>query len=138
MVVWDGKQLAVDRSVTDGVTLWEYVKLRTFDGYAIAGIGNQTDVKRMMDWYVAGAHPAAFPSGIYTADMFVVKGGQLYHYERSPHPLHYGDIKVAFGTGKDFAFGALAMGATAEQAALVACKFSTTCGNGVDVYDAMA
>lgn len=138
VVVWDGKSLACDRGVTDGVTLWEYAKLRMFKDYAIAGIGNQTDVKRLMDWYVAGAHPAAYPTGISSADIFVARGNTLYHFEKSPYPLHYGDTKVAFGTGKDFAFGALAMGATAAQAVEVACKFSTTCGHGVDVYEALA
>jgi ATP-dependent HslUV protease subunit HslV len=138
VIVWDGKTLAVDRGATDGVTLWETRKLREFGKFAVVGSGNAHDVGRLMTWFLNGHIDQTFPNGN-LADLFVVHKGSstLLRYHGSPYPEEYIDIKVAFGSGKDYAFGALAMGATAAQAVEVACKFSTTCGHGVDVYEAV-
>ena len=45
-----------------------------------------------------------------------------------------GESIYAIGQGSHFAYGAMAMGASAEQAVEVANKFSIYCGIGVDTY----
>jgi ATP-dependent protease HslVU (ClpYQ) peptidase subunit len=45
------------------------------------------------------------------------------------------DPFMAWGSGRDFALGAMAMGATAREAVAVACRFNVYCGNGIDAFD---
>jgi hypothetical protein len=138
IVVWDGSTLAVDRGVTDGFTMWEQDKAWRLGDEVVTGVGNMTLVLAMRNWYVSGRDASKFPTEQTMPDRWcefiVVTTEGLFRYERSPIPIEHGFHKCAFGYGKDFAYGALAMGATAEQAAHVACKFSPHCGMGVDVY----
>lgn len=138
VAVWDGTTLACDRGASDGPTIWEVNKMLYYGNYVIVGVGPVADVGRLIDWYLTGANPDHFPYSA-SAMLLVVKDGErkLYQYDHSATPRIYEDTKVAFGSGKDFAFGGLAAGATAEQAVQIACRFSTSCGHGVDKYDPM-
>lgn len=138
IVVWDGKTLAVDRGSTDGATIWEVNKLRTFKDFGLVGVGTAMDVGRMTDWYLNGCHADRFPYGSSHSRLLVCRNGKLFEYNNSSLPTVYDhNQKVAFGAGKDFAYGALAMGATAAQAVTIACKYSTSCGHGVDTYESV-
>lgn len=138
IVVWDGKTLAVDRSSTDGVTIWEVNKLRVFENFGLTGVGPAADVGRLTDWYLSGYHAERFPYGASHSRLLVCRNGKLFEYNNSTLPTIYDhNQKVAFGAGKDFAYGALAMGATAAQAVSIACRYSTSCGHGVDTYESM-
>ena len=138
VAVWDGTTLACDRGASDGPTIWEVNKMYRYGDYAAVGVGPAIDVGKLIDWYVYDGSAHTFP---YTASamLLVVRKGErkLYQYDHSATPRIYEDTKVAFGSGKDFAFGGLAAGATAEQAVQIACRFSTYCGHGVDKYDPM-
>ena len=58
--------------------------------------------------------------------------GRLWLYEdNDPQPIKHPD---AWGSGRDFALGALSMGATAKEAAQIACKHSTTCGGKIHTF----
>ena len=138
VVVWDGKTLATDRSATDGATIWEVSKLRVFKDFALVGVGPALDVGRLTDWYLNGCVADRFPYGAVHSRLLVCRNGKLFEYSSSSLPTIYNhNQKVAFGVGKDFAFGALAMGATSEQAVSIACKYSTACGHGVDKYESV-
>ncbi len=39
---------------------------------------------------------------------------------------------LCIGRGRDFAFGALAMGADAYKAVMIACLYESSCGMGID------
>lgn len=138
VVVWDGSNLAVDRGVTDGFTMWEQDKVWKHGGELLTGTGNMTQVLAMRQWYLAGAIAEQLPDFQRLpdtwVDFIVVSEQGLKRYERSAIPIEHGFNKCAFGYGRDFAYGALAMGATAEQAATIACKFSPKCGMGVDIF----
>lgn len=139
IVVWDGSTLAVDRGVTDGFTMWEQDKAWKVGDIVITGAGHMAQVVAMRDWYARGANPDDFPHtqrvGDSWCELIVVSKAGLIRYERTHIPFEHGHNKCAFGSGKDFAYGALAMGATAEQAVSIANHFSIHCGMGVDVYN---
>jgi len=135
IVVWDGNSLAVDRSCTDGVTVWEVDKLWEFNGEAITGVGDMAALTLMRDWYMAGAMRAEFrpvPSRTTLIVVNVDKG--LVKYEASPDRVEHGRNKCAFGTGRAYAMGAMAMGATARQAAIVAAEFDPHCSTKLDMF----
>lgn len=137
IIVWDGSSLAVDSGATDGFTIWEQEKVWKHGDELITGFGNTNAVLALRKWYLSGADENQFPRmGDRRGELIVVtiKNGLL-RYEDSPHPLEHGFNKCAFGAGKDFAYGALAMGATAEQAAIIATKYSVYCGHGVKVFN---
>ena len=53
-------------------------------------------------------------------------------YEDYPAAINYLDEYVAFGSGMDYAMGAMRNGADAIEAVSVTCVFDTSCGNGVE------
>ena len=59
--------------------------------------------------------------------------GACFEYERADKPKRVRKMD-AWGTGSEFAIGALAAGATPEFAALVACTHSASCGGKVHVF----
>lgn len=138
VAVWDGNVLACDRGASDGPTIWEVNKMYRYGDYVVVGVGPVREIGKLIDWYHYERSPNEFPYSA-SAMLLVVKKGErkLYQYEGSATPRVFEDTKVAFGSGKDFAFGGLAAGATAEQAVQIACRFSTSCGHGVEVYDPM-
>lgn len=139
VIVWDGKSLAVDRGVSDGYTMWEQDKAWRHGDAVLTGVGTMTLVLAMRNWYIAGRNPIDFPPEQTLPDRWcefiVATPDGLFRYERSHIPIEHGRNKCAFGHGKDFAYGALAMGANAEQAVIIANKFSVHCGMGVDVFN---
>jgi hypothetical protein len=56
-------------------------------------------------------------------------------YDGIAHPVHYGHNLHAFGHGKDFAYGALAMGANAKEAVDACNTYSLHCGKGIGIYN---
>lgn len=138
IVVYDGSSIAVDRGATDGYTMWEMEKIWQVGDKILTGVGNISAVLSMKSWYIKGCKLNDFPSEQLLPDRWcefiVVSRDGLQRYERSPNPIEHGKSKCAFGTGKDFAYGALAMGATATQCVEIANKYSTYCGMGYIVY----
>jgi hypothetical protein len=60
---------------------------------------------------------------------------KILRYEQDCLPYEIEDKKYAIGSGRDFAIGAMEMGASAEEAVLVASKYEVSCGNSVDILD---
>ena len=90
----------------------------------------------LMAWYKMGADAAAYPyTAAENAQLVVVdKLGSLSVYDGGGAPIRLGHRKSAFGDGAPYAYGALAMGATAREAAEIACEFNTLCGYPLDIY----
>lgn len=137
IVVFDGKTLAADRAAVINGVKYEVSKLEwdNQDHEAVTGTGDPALIMLLRDWYYDGAKPDDYPLHLGTAALIVVKKHAGLTLYRSRYPEDYGFSKVAFGSGLQYAVGALAMGATAEQAALVACQYDPSCGHGVDVVD---
>lgn len=137
VLVWDGKTLATDGAATDGRAKWPSTKAWRHGGVILSGAGPLQAILEMRDWYRNGARPVDFPNvqkGPSWCHFIVVSKAGLFRYEQSPVPVEHGTMQCAFGEGKEFAYGALAMGATAAQAVEIVNKFCPTCGHGVAEY----
>ena len=141
IVVWDGETLATDCAATDGAAKWQTTKA----WYAqvagqlvvLSGAGPVQTILSMREWYKRGAIPDELPqaqTSPHWCHFIVVTSEGLLRYEQGPYPIEHGRNKCAFGEGKDFAYGAMAMGATAAEAVAVCNDFSPSCGLGVNTY----
>lgn len=137
IVVYDGKALAVDRAAVSGTVMHSVSKVAIHNDKLVTGTGSASALAQLVAWYKRGAAEGDFPAQHYAnyAELIVVTPRNLLRYERSPIPIDHGNNKCAFGDGRDLAYGALAMGATAPQAAQVACTYNPNCGGGIDVYE---
>ena len=138
-IVFDGDSLAIDNAGLHGGTLMPVVKSWLLPNNVVAtGIGDGAQISLMVEWYKDGADPEKFPASQRIAtpwcELIIVKGDGLFRYERSAFPIQHGFNRCAFGTGKDFAYGALAMGATATEALHIAAHFDPTTGQGATIY----
>ena len=138
VIVWDGSTLATDCAATDGAVMWDTDKAWYYEGVILSGAGPLQSILEMREWYKGGALPNKFPniqrSPQYCHFVVVRYGTGLERYEQSPLPINHGHNKCAFGEGRDFAYGALAMGADAKKAVEIANELSPHCGRGVKEY----
>jgi len=141
VIVWDGITLATDCAATDGDAHWKSIKAWEFYGEIgktiMSGAGPLQSILQMRDWYKEGALHNKFPSIQLTPQFchfVIVNSLGLSRYEQGPLPIAHGRDSCAFGEGKDFAYGAMAMGATAKEAVEIANKYSVHCGLGVKEY----
>lgn len=138
VIVWDGKTLAADKRAVCHDRPATATKIWRHKGELLAGAGTMTTCLMMRDWYKAGQEPKKFPDpqkDLETCCTFVVvrKDGTYLRYEGSPTPLEFNEPHFAIGSGADYAYGAIAMGANAVKAVEVASQYDIFCGNGVDV-----
>lgn len=139
VVVWDGKTMAADKRACVGELAVQVAKAwRVRDGVVLAVTGDAGPGQMLVDWWVSGADPAKWPAVQATDNwtrLIVWEPGQRpYSYEQHPAKLHFEHPFMAWGSGRDYALGALAMGATARQAVEIASRFNIYCGNGVDEF----
>ena len=152
VVAWDGKIIAADKlcvSADMRSTTTKIVRLPRESQKQLAGgpdlkevvlawVGEQGGGLALLDWYKSGCNPADWPAAQRTADwtrLLVADKDGVVFYEREPRAQKVEEPFMAWGSGRDFAMGAMAMGADARQAVEVASRFSTNCGGGVDWYD---
>src|ERR1043166_5081511 len=143
VVAWDGKTLACDRQGDCNGTKYQMVKAkRISDAVVIAWVGGIGEGLAMAAWFEqAKCDPARFPQSQSDRDrwarLVVAEASGLlnacYYYEQTPFKIPVLEAFTAFGSGRDFALGALAMGASAQRAVEIASQFETTCGMGSDV-----
>lgn len=146
VVVWDGKTLAADRQVTDGSMVRTTTKIRViktgkFKGYLVGAVGATATANLMMDWFEAGARPEYFPYEYMKSDslgasmVVITQDKDIWRYDHLPVPIVMEDEEYATGSGRDFAYGAMSMGADAAKACEIACTHSTECGVAIDVIE---
>ena len=143
VIAWDSKTLAIDRLAVDcdlGSISSKYKLLA--DGRLLAWVGGHSSGRFLANWYEKGADPAEWPSfqngGEEGARLIIVHpDGRCQEYANSPAPMvnDVFDKFRAWGSGRDYAMGAMAMGATATEAVTVASRFCITCGGGVDSFE---
>ena len=144
IIVWDGETLATDAAATDGKALWKSQKAWYCDDpvnnvpVIISGAGPLQTILEMRDWFQSSALPNEFPQVQLSPQfchfvvIYAVSG--LSRWEQGLFPIHHGRDQCAFGEGKEFAYGALAMGADAKRAVEIAIDYSPHCGMGVRLY----
>lgn len=145
VIAWDGftKVLAVDRQSTCSelrAITSKSRRLRT--GEVLAWIGDAEQGLVLAAWYEKGANPALWPE--FQKDeknwtrLVVASAQGLKFYERLPVAQSDENRYQAFGSGRDFALGAMAMGADPATAVEIACRFNIYCGGGVEIYQLKA
>ena len=138
IIVWDGVTLAADKQVTTGGLKQTVTKIFEIRGHLVGFSGDFDLAQTLKHWFKEGADISNYPAFQSEDDKFVAMlvitpNKEILKYERSPHPILMNESKVyAMGSGRDFAVGALAMGATAEEAVRIASLHESGCGMGID------
>jgi len=147
VIAWDGEVLATDTQCVLGNAKYNAPKAwyKSVGGQAciLTGVGTLKNIHRHKDWLLHtysmdgenASHPFPYADveNHYYQFILVTKEGLL-RYEGTPYPIVHGVNACAFGEASDFAYGALAMGATAIEAVKVAIKYSHQCGGNVESY----
>ena len=134
-IAWKDGIIAVDRQCSRGNIKFEDNKLHVWCGQVITWAGAADYGQALLHWYQMGADPERFPAFQREKDFvqFVVAShGVVKIYYQTPHPCtQYGPFG-ALGSGGEFAAGAMAWGASAEEAVMLASKHCDGVGFGVD------
>jgi hypothetical protein len=155
VIVWDGKTLAADKLCVNNGIKAPVTKIgigysdksnhifrsrKYFYGYA----GTLPLALELVKWLNEDSTPSTFPEKarenkadplllVIVEGEFPHKSEEIYLFEGGPVPSKLTEaVKFAIGSGRDIAYGAMAMGADAEKAVLIANEIETTCGLGVD------
>lgn len=138
IVAWDGKIIASDKlcsTIDLNRTVTKIWKIT--DDLIISITGSLGQGLILRDWYVGGAIPEKWPKFQETDDwtrLIVVDHGNVGIYEQYPEKLINEDPFDAWGSGRDYAIGAMAAGCNAIEAVKIANQFNIYCGNGIDWF----
>jgi len=140
VIVWDGKTLAADKMAMNLGWGFSVTKIRKLeDGTLLAFVGEDGPGLALVNWYQNGADLTQYPKSQDDenrwARLIVVKDRNIITYDQSPVAIPYEGPTGAWGSGRDFALGALAMGADARQAVEIASRLCVSCGLGIDAFD---
>jgi hypothetical protein len=137
-IAWDGAALAGDRLGDYGgtkVTIRKVfaVKNKRGERYLIGGAGGSGLLTAWRRWVEGlGPEPVINRDDDFAAIM-VDERRRVWKVEWNLQHVRYRDRFMALGSGRGEAIGAMAMGATARQAILVASRHDIGTGRGVDV-----
>lgn len=146
VIAWDGKALAVDRlgmnSGMRSVTRKSMNLSGSLGPIVCAWTGTHEQGLVLAAWFAEGEHKDKWPAFQRTDDwtrLVVLKadkrGNELFVFEREPVRQYEDPSRfLAWGAGRDFAMGALSMGATAAEAVKVTEAHCVSVGFGVDEY----
>jgi ATP-dependent protease HslVU (ClpYQ) peptidase subunit len=137
IVVYDRAAIASDNQAISGALRAFAHKMRKLDdGRVLAWTGGQGHGLALARWFLEGARALTFPSQPPDdwCRLIVASKTRAVVYEGSPDPQEVYGPYAAWGSGRDFALGALALGATAYQAVEVANTLCVSCGFGVTVF----
>ncbi|MEE8115151.1 MAG: hypothetical protein V3T23_12455 [Nitrososphaerales archaeon] len=139
VIAWDGKTLAADKQMSRADTIGTCTKIyKIEDGSVLAFCGQLAQGLALMDWYRNGriySEWPAFQSSDNWTVLVIAKDGKLIEYEQCPRPIGLEEKFTAWGNGREFAIGALAMGASSVEAVEVTSHHCEGCGRGVDSFE---
>lgn len=133
VVAYKNGLVAADKQSSRAGTISEVQKLFRYKNSVLAIVGDYSRGLQIMEWYKKGKGPLPPASDNAFARFLVFNKDHFLEFENIDIPIKRTDKMVAFGSGGDLAMGAMAMGATADYAVEIACKFSDSCGLGVMV-----
>ena len=136
VVVWDGTWLAADRQANTADLAVTCQKLmRAENGNILAFTGTLECGLMLAQWYNEGANPDKWPEFQKTEEwtrLIVVDNEGASIYEKLPIAQKIHDTHASWGSGRDYALGAMAMGADAKRAVEIASEYNIDCGKGID------
>jgi len=140
VIAWDGKTLCTDQQANDGSMKWEAEKAWYITNKAtgkiciVTGVGTLGYIIQLRDWFASGMETALdiTPN---MAELIVIddEGLCVFSGEKTYSPVRL-KAPMAFGHGREYAMGAMAMGANASDAVIIANEYSLHCGKGVACY----
>jgi hypothetical protein len=139
IVVFDSTTLVTDSMTVEANILKQHSKkLYTLDSSTCASfVGNYEHGLVLIAWFTLGEKESRWPDFQEDAETTLIiaqktkKRLKCWFYDYTPTRQYIQTKFHAWGSGMPFAMGALAMGATAEQAAKIAIKYSPYCGGKV-------
>jgi hypothetical protein len=97
----------------------------------------------MFHWFEQGAEPGKEPACMRNKDdwvafLVITPDKRVLKYEKSPYPMDFteaarSDGWYVFGSGRDFAIGAMACGADIHTALEIVSRYCAGCGMGADI-----
>lgn len=136
VIVWDGKVLASDMQSTNAGLKRKATKIRKIGGRLYGVSGDWDRAQMLFRWIESGKRPEDWPefqkgNDDWVGLLEIREDGSAWKFERVPEPYRCEEDYFAMGSGRDYAYGALAMGADAETAVRIASSFDNGCGMGV-------
>lgn len=132
------KILAFDSKLTaDGQFSGFFVKGRRFKNHLVAAAGSAQEIEAFLDWFEAGAtEDLKRKFGLHEREvdiqaLSIDRKGNIFLYEDRLYPYRVDAAFYAAGSGGSIAIGAMAAGASAEQALRIAAKFDSYTGGGI-------
>ncbi len=138
IIVWDGVTLAADKQSTTAGLKRRVTKIFEINGNLVGFSGDWDYAQALKRWFMNGCKPEEHPkhqdhNDNWVGMLVITPSKQVFKYERSPYPMDFTEAGAhCIGSGRDYAYGALAMGADARTAVKVACTLDTGCGMGID------
>jgi ATP-dependent protease HslVU (ClpYQ) peptidase subunit len=127
--------IACDKQGTDGnVGMKASFKAVRTDDTVYLITGTLYKGVRFAEWLADGQHGKAPKLKNTDVLEFDMRSGKLVIYEGQSYPLPVEETMYAYGSGGQIALGAMAAGATAEEAVKIAIKYDVYTGGGVQVY----
>jgi hypothetical protein len=141
----ESRQLAADRlfSICDTPVGVTKIFQDKFSDILFGAAGSMDNANMFYDWIKAGRPDDRKPQfisdqhGLVSFTGMVIEKGEIYRYEKGLFKQHLDVPFWAIGSGGDYAFGAMAMGADSKKAVEVAIKFDICSGLGIDVLHEM-
>lgn len=145
VIIWDHASglLGADKKAVQGDMMRCVTKIRRIRGHLCAAAGDWDLAQEMFKWFEDGANPSDAPACIrhkddWVAFIAITPEKRVLKYERSPLPIDFTEAAAhsgwyVFGSGRDYAVGALAAGASIYTALDIVAKYSVNCGMGHDV-----
>jgi ATP-dependent protease HslVU (ClpYQ) peptidase subunit len=137
-IAWDGKTVAADGLGTCGqyALPGNFKKIIQKNGIVFAGTGTLVLLKPMIKWYFEGADPKECPcSGKDEFTLLVFRNGKvLYYRTETPYAAEFA-APDAWGSGAEFAIGAMHAGADARRAVEIAAICNTHTGRDIISVD---
>lgn len=143
MTIWVYRNgvLASDSAIfADTIVVGTIRKITKEAGWLAAGAGNARDMALFLDTFEANIEEAEEEFAISSdaklenlAGIIVSPKGEVYHIDSGGYPYQCDAEFHAGGIGEPMAMGALAMGATAEEAVQVCIDYSAYCDGAIQV-----
>jgi hypothetical protein len=139
-IAWDRMSLVADSQLISGHNITEGIKIFRLKNREVAAIfANFTAALHLLEWYTDGADAHDWPAAQqrHSTDyggLVVAREGRLWQYECSPVPCELLEPYAAFGSGREYALGAMAMGADARLAVKIAARFDPATGGKIRAF----
>lgn len=131
--------LATDSRATndEGLMIGAIAKIwRRADGSLCAASGGAGDCQSFAGWFLAGDEAVPWEAKDHSkgfAGLVITPGGRVMIWNFDGRSYQIEAPFYARGYGAEIAIGAMAMGARADQAVEIACRWSVWCGGPVQV-----